>query len=134
MQHQGETEFARTPVLENRAFFTCVQCRYCGYLILGGSAKELQDEEERHAIECTATHGLIGAGKLWWGTMSPASRQYDCNFRGRQQRLKEIQGYEGVLIFSWLGTVLIWGFLWWAAFKLLCDVAQFVQHVPRLLK
>jgi hypothetical protein len=29
---------------------------------LGGSAKELRDEEERHAIECKATHGLIGAG------------------------------------------------------------------------
>jgi hypothetical protein len=59
MQNQGESEFARTPVLENCAFFTCVQCGYCGYLILGGSAKELLDEEERHAIECKATHGLI---------------------------------------------------------------------------
>src|SRR5437016_12797205 len=62
MQNQGESEFARTSVLENCAFFTCVQCGYCGYLILGGSAKELRDEEERHAIECKATHGLIGAG------------------------------------------------------------------------
>src|SRR5439155_22851531 len=62
MQNQGESEFARTSVLENCAFFTCVQCGYCGYLILGGSAKELRDEEERHAIECKATQGLIGAG------------------------------------------------------------------------
>jgi len=46
MQNQGESEFARTSVLENCAFFTCVQCGYCGYLILGGSAKELRDEEE----------------------------------------------------------------------------------------
>ena len=62
MQSQGESEFARTPVLENCASFTSVQCGYCGYLIVGGSAKELWDEEERHAIECKATHGLIGAG------------------------------------------------------------------------
>ena len=62
MQNQEESEFARTPVLENCAFFTCVQCGYCGYLILGASAKELRDEEERHAIECKATHGLIGVG------------------------------------------------------------------------
>jgi hypothetical protein len=60
MQNQGQSEFARTPELENCAFFTCVQCGYCGYLILGGSAKELRDEEKRHAIECKATHGLIG--------------------------------------------------------------------------
>src|SRR5439155_15520951 len=32
MQNQGESEFARTSVLENCAFFTCVQCGYCGYL------------------------------------------------------------------------------------------------------
>jgi hypothetical protein len=62
MRNQGASEFARTPVLENCAFFTCVQCDYCGYLILGGSAKEIQDEEEQHAIECKATHGLIGPG------------------------------------------------------------------------
>jgi hypothetical protein len=62
MQSQGEGEFARAPVLENCAYFTCVQCRYCGYLIVGGSAKELQDEEVRHAIECKATHGPVGAG------------------------------------------------------------------------
>ena len=61
MQNPGESEFTRTPVLENCEFFTCVQCGYCGYLILGCSAKELRDEEERHAIECKATHGVIGA-------------------------------------------------------------------------
>jgi len=61
MQIREESDFARAPVLENCAFFTCVQCRYCGYLIVGGSAKELRDEEERHAIECKATRGLIGA-------------------------------------------------------------------------
>ncbi len=57
-----ESDFERTPVLKNCAFFTCVQCGYCGYLILGGSAKDLRDEEELHAIECKATHGLVGAG------------------------------------------------------------------------
>jgi hypothetical protein len=62
MQVLGESEFAREPVLANCAFFTCVQCGFCGYLILGGSAKQLLDEGERHAIECKATHRLIGAG------------------------------------------------------------------------
>jgi hypothetical protein len=66
--------------------------------------------------------------------MGTAWRQYDCNFRRRQQRLNEIQGYELVLIFSWLGALLIWGFLWWAAFRLLCDVAQFVWYAPGLLR
>jgi len=64
MQTQGEGKVERTPVLENCAFFTCVQCGYCGYLIVGGSATELLDEEEQHAIECKATHSLIGAGNL----------------------------------------------------------------------
>src|SRR5580658_3383342 len=62
MQNQKESEFAHTSVLEHCAFFTCVQCGHCGYLILGGSAKELRDEKQRHKIECRATHGLIGAG------------------------------------------------------------------------
>ena len=62
MQIRGESDFARAPVLENCAFFTCVQCGYCRYLIVGGSAMELRNEEERHAIECKATGGLIGAG------------------------------------------------------------------------
>jgi hypothetical protein len=62
MQIRGESGFARTPVLENCAFFTCVQCGYCGYLILAGSSGELRSEGERHAIECKATRGLIGIG------------------------------------------------------------------------
>jgi membrane protein DedA with SNARE-associated domain len=68
------------------------------------------------------------------GTMSTALRQYDCSSRRGQQHSKEIQGYECVLIFSWLGALLSWGFLYWAVFRLLCNVVQFVQHVPRLLK
>lgn len=52
----------RPPALQNCLFFVASLCRYCGYLILGGSARELRKEEERHAIECKATHGLLGAG------------------------------------------------------------------------
>jgi hypothetical protein len=63
MQIQGEDKVERTPVLENCAFFTCIQCGHCGYLIVGGSATEFLGEEEQHAIDCKATHGLIGAGK-----------------------------------------------------------------------
>jgi len=71
--------------------------------------------------------------KVLGGTMSTAWRQYDCNFRGRQQRLKEIQGFELVLIFSWLGALLTWGFLLWAAFRLLCFILQLVRYVSGLL-
>ena len=67
-------------------------------------------------------------------TMSTTWRQYDCNFRRRQQGLKEIQGYELVLIFSWLGALLTWGFLWWAAFRLLCGTVQLVRDVPGLMR
>jgi membrane protein DedA with SNARE-associated domain len=52
----------RTPVLQNRRFFLSSSCAYCGYLILGGSANELRDEEEQHVIDCKATHGSIGVG------------------------------------------------------------------------
>ena len=67
-------------------------------------------------------------------TMSTTWRQYDCNFRRRQQGLKEIQGYELVLIFSGLGALLTWGFLWWAAFRLLCCTVQLVRDVPGLMR
>ena len=73
MQIQGESELTHTPVLENCAFFSCVQCAYCGYLILGGSAKELSDEKRRHAIECKATQGSVGVG----GTQT---RDLKCRF------------------------------------------------------
>ena len=76
--------------------------------------------------ECSRARKVLG------GTISTAWRQYDCNFRPRQQRLKEIQGYECVLIFSWLGALLLWGFLWWAAFRLLCSAVQFVRYAPGL--
>jgi hypothetical protein len=58
MHIQAESEFVRTPVLESCVSFSYVQCGYCGYLILGGSAKELLHEAKRHAVECKATHRL----------------------------------------------------------------------------
>jgi hypothetical protein len=65
--------------------------------------------------------------------MGAGKRQYDFKSELRQQRLKGIQGYEWVLIVSWLCALVLWGFTWWAAFRLLCNVVQFVQYVPRLL-
>jgi hypothetical protein len=53
-----------TPVLRNCQFFVASVCGYCGYLILGGSAKELRDEEEQHATECKANHGTVGVGGI----------------------------------------------------------------------
>jgi hypothetical protein len=57
MQTNYESEFVRTPILENRVFFLSSRCTYCGYLILASSASELIDEEEQHAVECNATQG-----------------------------------------------------------------------------
>jgi hypothetical protein len=54
----------RTPVLQNCQFFVASVCGYCGFLILGGSAKELRDEEDQHAIECKATHDSVGVGGI----------------------------------------------------------------------
>jgi hypothetical protein len=68
-----------------------------------------------------------------WRPMSTARRRYDC-LRRRQQHLKEVQGDEWVLIFSWLGVLLLWGSLWWAAFRLLCSMVQLVQYAPGLLR
>ena len=53
-----------TPVLQNCQFFVASVCGFCGYLILGGSAKELRDEEEQHAAECKATHGTVGVAGI----------------------------------------------------------------------
>lgn len=60
------------------------------------------------------------------------SLQYDLQSEHRQQRRKEILGYEWVLIFSWLGALVLWGVTWWAAFRLLCDIVQLVRYVPGL--
>ena len=76
----------------------------------------------------------FGGRKVLGEATSIAWRQYDCNLRRRQQGLNEIQGYGLVLIFSCLGALLTWGFLWWAAFRLLCYMVQLVRHIPGLLR
>ena len=52
--------------------------------------------------------------------MSTAWWQYRFKSDHRQERLKEIQGYEWFLmIFSWISALLHFGLLWWAVFRLL---------------
>ncbi len=58
MHFPRNDEFVRTPILENRVFFLSSQCDSCGYLILASSAEELLDEEQQHAVECKAIHGV----------------------------------------------------------------------------
>jgi hypothetical protein len=73
-------------------------------------------------------HAMLGgfATSITW-------RQYEFNSEHRQQRLKEIQGYEWVLMLSWLSALLLLGATWWAAFKLLCCIVELIQYVPRSL-
>jgi hypothetical protein len=65
----------RKPVLQNCLFFVAFVCGHCRYLTFAGSAKELRDEEEQHAIECQATHGLVGVG----GPISPGHSRFEWN-------------------------------------------------------
>ena len=65
--------------------------------------------------------------------MSTALQQYKFRSAHRQQRLRETQGHDWVLILSWLGALLCWGFLWWAVYRLFCCVVQLIQFVPGLL-
>jgi hypothetical protein len=65
--------------------------------------------------------------------MGTSWQQYNLKSEHRQQRLNEIQGYEWILIFSWLGALVLLGFTWWAAFRLLCDMVQLGRYVPGLL-
>jgi DNA-directed RNA polymerase specialized sigma24 family protein len=65
------------------------------------------------------------SGRKQW---VPVGGNYDLKSERRQQR-----GYEWVLIVSWLCALVLWGFTWWTAFRLLCSMVQFVQYVPRLL-
>jgi hypothetical protein len=65
--------------------------------------------------------------------MSTTWQQYDRNFGGRQQRSEKPQGYELVLIFTWLGALLSCGFLWWAAFRLLFCMVQLIRYAPGFL-
>ena len=66
--------------------------------------------------------------------MSSAWWQYRFKSDHRQEPLKEIQGYEWVLIFSWVSALLLWGLLWWAAFRLLNCLFQLVRYIPGLLR
>ena len=52
----------RAPVLQNCRVFVASVCPYCGYLILGGSTKELREQEKQDVIECKANHSLVGVG------------------------------------------------------------------------
>jgi hypothetical protein len=65
--------------------------------------------------------------------MGTVWQQYNFKSGHRQHRLKEIEGYEWVLIFSWIGVLVLWGVTWWAAFRLLCNMVQLVRYVPGLL-
>ena len=66
--------------------------------------------------------------------MSTALWQYRFKSEHREECLKEIQEYEWALIFSWASALLLWGLLWWAAFRLLCNMVQLVRYVPGLLR
>jgi hypothetical protein len=65
--------------------------------------------------------------------MGTVWQQYNFKSEHRQHRLTEIQGYGWVLIFSWLGALVLWGFTWWAPFRLLCHMVQRLRYVPGLL-
>jgi hypothetical protein len=51
----------------------------------------------------------FGGAQCLGRAMSITWRQCEFNSEHRQQRLKEIQGYEWVLILSWLSALLLWG-------------------------
>jgi hypothetical protein len=87
----------------------------------------------KHMLNNWSTHEGSRVRKVCGRAMGTGWRRYDFTSERRQQRLKGIQGYEWVLIVSWLCVLVLWGFTWWAAFRLLCSMVQFVQYVPRLL-
>jgi hypothetical protein len=87
----------------------------------------------KHTLNNLSTHECSRARKVWEQAMGTVWRQYNFKSEHRQQRLKEVQGYEWVLIFSWLGALVLWGFMLWAASTLLCNTVQLVRYVPGLL-
>jgi hypothetical protein len=54
----------------------------------------------------------FGGAQCWGRAMSITWRQYEFNSEHRQQHLKEVQGYEWVLILSWLSALLLLGATW----------------------
>jgi hypothetical protein len=66
--------------------------------------------------------------------MSTASWQYPFKSDRRHERLKEIQRYEWWFsIFSWVSALILWGLLWWAAFRLLTVCANLLRTFRVLL-
>ena len=65
--------------------------------------------------------------------MSTALFEYRVKSDRRHERLKKILGYEWFLIFSWVGALILWGLLWWAAFRLLTACANLLCTLPVLL-
>lgn len=65
--------------------------------------------------------------------MNTAWRQRRFKSDHRRDRPKEIQGCEWVLIFSWVGALLSWALLWWAAFRLLTVCANLLYTFRVLL-
>ena len=67
--------------------------------------------------------------------MSAALWQCRIKSDRRHQRLEEIQAYEWwFLIFSWVGALVLWGSLWWAAFRLLTVCANLLCTFRGLLR
>ena len=54
MHIHRESDFVRSPILENRVLFLTSKCSRCGFTILAGSAVELLDQEEWHTTKCKA--------------------------------------------------------------------------------
>lgn len=66
--------------------------------------------------------------------MSTALWQYRVKSDRRHERLKGIQRYERwFLIFSWVSALILWGLLWWAAFRLLTVCANLLRTFRVLL-
>ena len=66
--------------------------------------------------------------------MSTALWQYRVKSDRRPERLKEIQRYEWwFFIFSWVSALILWGSLWWVAFRLLTVCGNLLRTFRMLL-
>jgi hypothetical protein len=66
--------------------------------------------------------------------MSTAVWHYRFKSDWRHERLKKIEAYEWwLLIFSWVSALILWGLLWWAAFRLLTVCANLLYTFRVLL-
>ena len=64
--------------------------------------------------------------------MSTALQRYKFESERRQQHLRELQENDKVVILSWLGALLSWGFFWWAVYRIFFCVVQLIQYVTGL--